>query len=259
MAKIYFSNLLNGILLMLMSAAIGSGVIALLNLFVPSLGLITLYVIGCIIGLCCGVLLDKFFIRKYRYFSQNELTSSKIFWINRINAKKFVKRGEAYLSFLPNFLLFVGSIVLAILVYTDLSIALNGDKWYAIVGVIIGTSITSSITYCILGVISFRVCKKCSAVNGFIYDETADCETISDMETKTDIPSGSLRTFVKQNVRSYGGSSDNYKDSFIGYESAHSERTVDTSTEKVICHCACCGEKLILNEKTTIYGEWNRS
>lgn len=265
MGKLYIRNILVGMIFMGISVAIATAVIALLSLASASLSVIFCYILSGIIGLACGIFLEKFFISKYNYFNHKEVddtSTQKSIWIQRIKEKNYVKRWGAYLTYLPIFIVSVVIIVFAILIYPTLSNSIVNNKWYSVICAVIGASAISILVYGILGITSFKVCKKCGTVNAFIYDETIDYEAMADMETKTEAPSGNWRAFVKQSTRSYGSKNNgNAKRSMADIldGKTHSERKVERFTDKIARHCDCCGEKSVIVEEAVINGKWNKS
>lgn len=264
MIKLYLKNFIVGMLCAGISSIIATALFALICLGELSFNAISIYILGGIIGLVCSIILQKFLILKYNYFHNNKIADSSVqkpIWIQHIREKIYVKRWNAYLTYLPTFISSVAIIIIGILTYTKLFNLLTNNKWYSMTCALIGASAISLLIYSILGIKSFEVCKRCGAVNAFIYDETIDCETMSITETKSDTPTGNLRSFVKQNIRSYSGKSNDsiVKSGFAGDNPSYSERKVERFNNKVARHCACCGEKTLISEKDISYGKWNIS
>ena len=238
MFKLTLKNFFVGTFFMLLSSMIVGLLSIVLSLLAKIISIpyntIPTYFLGGVIVIMTFFIFKKFFTQK-GYFLQKDIddpkqNSSKNIWIKNIKNGKFVKRWAAYATYIPCLIMCLGLIVLAFYLYPILQ---NGGTtqsyvFYAVISGIIGASISSLLIFIVFSIKSTQVCKKCGAVNAFIYDEYLDFNK--------SISGGSLSYTCYSNP--YG---------MTGIEPVNTPKT-SKYRETVSRHCAYCGEKSTYTE-----------
>ena len=238
MVKLWTKNFVVGLIFMAISAAIGAAFMALLSLIAKLMTLnfsaIGAYIAGGVIGLLCCLIFKRLLIQNNAYFMPQDLdVSVKKFWKERIREEKFVKKSSAIASYIPCFVVGAVIIILAALLYMALQNAGEVQNYlgYSVLCGIIGATAVSWIVYGIIGIKSLHVCKKCGAVNAFIYDEYLDFESTSGY-------TGGGMSY------SYGRSTGGLRYWGGGYNTSK----ISKSGNRISRHCACCEEKSTFTE-----------
>ncbi|MCH5163519.1 MAG: hypothetical protein J1F36_00710 [Clostridiales bacterium] len=238
MSKLFAKNFIIGLTFMLIVAAVGAAVMALLSLLAKLMTMnfnaIGSYIAGGIIGLVCCLIFKRLFIQNNAYFMPQDLEgNNNKFWKQCIRKKKFIKRNAAIVAYIPSFIIGVGIIILAILLYPTLQSAREAQSYmgYSVLCGAIGATAVSWILYGIMGIKSLHVCKKCGSVNAFIYDEYLDFESTSGL-------TGGGMSY------SYGAATGGVK----YYGGGYNTTKIAKSGNRISRHCACCEEKSTFTE-----------
>lgn len=241
MSKLIIKNFLTGFVFVGIGAAIASVLLALLGLFAKLLQIpfnaIWSYIWGGVIAAVSCFTIKRFFITQKGYFRAEEIDDSqkKLFWINNIRSKTFIKKGAVQATYVPSLLLGVAIIVLACVLYSTLQNAGEASSYIGFTAIcaIIGASAVAFVLYGILGIISIDACEKCGAVNAFIYDGDLEFNIISHYRGQETAHSSGVNAYGK--VWGGGGA---------GFDS----RKLKKYGNRIARHCACCGEKSTYTE-----------
>ena len=207
------------------------------------------YIVCILVALTVCFIQRKFYFAKKPYYYPEEINNTHKaerkhkFWIERIRSGKFIKRNAAMSIYILYLILGLAALGLVVLGYRLLQ---NVDgTFFVVICIPISAALCafdiSLLFYGIFGLRSLHVCKKCGAVNAFIYDEYLDFITASGFNGNLSYNSG---------VKHHGVSSGNWIVRNAG--------RVTKYGDMISRHCACCGEKSVsmcntVNETNVIH------
>ena len=245
MGKLWIKNILLGLIFVLVPIICVTVITALIIIIGVTTEVIAwvisswlIYIISVLITLVICFIQRKFYFAAKSYYYPEEInnvdkTNKNKFWIERIRNEKFIKRAAAWAIYIPYFVLGLVALVFAILFSKGLY---NVERtfYFVIMAPICVALIALTVSlflYGIFGLRSLRVCKKCGAVNAFIYDEFLDFEATSGFT------GASYNSTITHHGIGWGGG---------GYNTTK----ISKSGNRISCHCACCEEKSTFTEVT---------
>lgn len=162
---------------------------------------------------------------KYRgYCTQDDLGGTD-YWANCISDGKILNRFSVYMTLLPYLVIGIAIFAIVGIFYNDIQ-SIGQAHYIGLVFACTALSAlgTTMIVYFIISICSLKVCKECGSVNAYICEE--DSEHVS------------TTAFYRYNV---GG--------LLSHQSMPIfKRKVEANGDRLLCHCAKCGNKKLITE-----------
>lgn len=239
MRNLIVRNLITSLIFIFVPVISASAIIALISLFSLIVrGFAALiYIISGLIGLLTCLLLRKLcFSVKPCYYPEDVETKGDAnkkdkYWIERIKGGKYIKRRETQAIYIPYFILGLVAIVFIVLFHTVFGVQTLSFEIYATICAALSALTVSLFLYGIFGLRSLNICKKCGAVNAFMYEADLEFNLVSHYRGQEAPYSSGVNAY---GIRYRGGGGCRFD-----------SRKVKKYGNRIERRCACCGEKSV--------------